>query len=237
MSWVRASAIVSALGVHGAAIAALISFSAHEEALQTAAGQDDLNVVATITMQSEESLGLDAVTLERQEASAAAPPVPETKQEEKREDAIEMEPPPPDETAPPQAPVQAKAEDKPVEKEEAKPAAPSLYASVQQEQRALSRDLEARRSEAFSLYNAEIYKAIATHTLRPKKVLKGRVGVELTLSPAGKLLAHRVVKSSGIHLLDQTAMANLERVPYPAPPAGLVREPYTVTFSFDYSVK
>jgi TonB family protein len=237
MSWVRASAILSALGVHGAAVAALINFGAQEEALQTATGRDDLSVVAIVTMQSEESLGLDAVTLERQEASAAAPPVPETKQEEKREDAIEMDPPPPDETAPPQAPVQAKAEEKPAEKQEAQPAAPSLSAAAQQEQRALSRDLEARRSEAFSLYNAEIYKAIATHTLRPRKVLKGRVGVELTLSPAGKLLSRRVVKSSGVHLLDETAMANLEHVPYPPPPAGLVREPYTVTFSFDYSVK
>ena len=66
---------------------------------------------------------------------------------------------------------------------------------------------------------------------------EGRVGVELTLSPDGKLLARRVVKSSGVHLLDETAMANLERVPFPPPPDGLVKEPYTVTFSFDYSIK
>jgi len=237
MSWVRASAILAALGLHAAAVVALMSFGAHEDALQTGAGQDDLSVVASVMMQSEESLGLDALTLERQDASAAAPPVPETKQEAKREDAIEMEPPPPDETAPPQAPIQAKTVENPVEKQEAQPAAPSLSASAQQEQRAISRDLEARRSQAFSLYNAEIYRAIATHALRPKEVLKGRVGVELTLSPAGKLLARRVVKSSGVHLLDETAMANLENVPFPTPPDGLVREPYTVTFSFDYSVK
>jgi periplasmic protein TonB len=237
MNWVRVSAILVALGVHAAAIVALMSFGAREDGLETGAGLDDLKVVATVTMQSEENLGLDALTQERQDASAAAPPVPETKQEVKREDAIEMDPPPPDESAPPQAPVQAKSDDKPVEKQEAQPTAPSLSASAQQEQRAISRDLEARRSQAFSLYNAEIYKAIATHALRPKEVLKGRVGVELTLSPAGKLLNRRVVKSSGIHLLDETAMANLENVPFPTPPDGLVREPYTVTFSFDYSVK
>lgn len=237
MSWVRGSAILAALGVHAAAVLALMTFAAQEDALQAGAGQDELSVVATVSMQSEESLGLNALTLERQDASAAAQPVPETKQEVKREDAIEMDPPPPDETAPAQAPVQAKAEDKPVEKQETQPTAPSLSASAQQEQRALSRDLEARRSQAFSLYNAEIYRAIASHTLRPKEVLKGQVGVELTLSPAGKLLNRRVVKSSGIHLLDDTAMANLEDVPFPTPPAGLVKEPYTVTFSFDYSVK
>ena len=48
--------------------------------------------------------------------------------------------------------------------------------------------------------------------------MKGRVGVELTLSPGGKLITRRVVKSSGVHLLDETAMANLERVPFPTPP-------------------
>ena len=238
MSWVRTGAIIAALGVHAAALGALADFGAREEALQTGAGRDDLSVVATVTMQSEDSLGLDAATVERQEASAAANPAPEMKpQEAKREDAIEMDPPPPEESAPPQAPIQAKPVENPVEKQEVQPTSPSLAAMAQQEQRAMARDLEARRNQAFSLYNAEIYKAIVSHAIRPKEVMKGRVGVELTLSPGGKLLTRRVVKSSGVHLLDETAMANLERVPFPSPPAGLVKEPYTVTFSFDYSVK
>ncbi len=238
MSWVRAGAILGALGVHAAAAVALMSFGAKDDALQSAAGRDDLSVVATVTMQNEETIGLDAVTAERQDASAAANPVPEVKQQEvKRDDAIEMDPPPPEESAPPQAPIQPKPVEKQPEKQEAQPTAPSVQATAQQERHAMSRELEARRSQLFSLYNAEIYRAVMTHTVRPKKVLEGRVGVELTLSPGGKLLAHRVVKSSGVHLLDQTAMANLENVPFPPPPDGLVKEPYTVTFSFDYSVK
>jgi periplasmic protein TonB len=238
MNWVRAGAIVAALGVHAAALALLVDFGARDEALQTGAGRDDLSVVATVTMQSEDSIGLDAVTAERQEASAAANAVPEIKQQEaKREDAIEMDPPPPEESAPPQAPIQAKPVEKPVEKQEQQPSNPSLAAAAQEEQRAISRELEARRNQAFSLYNAEIYRAIVSHAIRPKEVKMGRVGVELTLSPGGKLITRRVVKSSGVHLLDETAIANLERVPFPPPPAGLVKEPYTVTFSFDYSVK
>ncbi len=241
MSWVRAGAILAAFGVHAAAAAALVTFGASEpDALQSGTGKDDLSIVATVTLQSEESIGLDAVTAERQDASAAAKPVPqpEIKQEEaKKEDAIEMEPPPPEEQAPPQVPIQEKPVEKPVEKHEVQPAAPSVASAAQEEQHAMSRDLEARRNQLFSLYNAEIYRAVMTHALRPDKVLEGRVGVELTLSPTGKLLAHRVVKSSGFHLLDRTAMANLERVPFPTPPDGLIKEPYTVTFSFDYSVK
>jgi TonB family protein len=139
--------------------------------------------------------------------------------------------------APPQAPVQVKTEEKQEEQQVAAPAPASIPAPAQEEQHAMSRNLEARRSQLFSLYNEAIYRAIASHALRPKEVRRGSVGVELTLSPAGKLLARRVVKSSGLSLLDETAMSNLEAVPYPPPPEGLVNQPYTVTFSFDYSVK
>ncbi len=241
MSWVRAGAILAALGVHAAAAAALVTFGANEpDALQSGAGKNDLSIVATVTLQTEESIGIDTATAEQQDASAAAKPVlqPEIKQEEaKKEDAIETEPPPPEEQVPPQAPIQEKPVEKQVEKHEVQPSAPAIPAAAQEEQHAMSRDLEARRNQLFSLYNAEIYRAIMTHALRPAKVLEGHVGVELTLSPNGKLLAHRVVKSSGLNLLDKTAMANLERVPFPPPPNGLIKEPYTVTFSFDYSVK
>lgn len=241
MSWVRAGSIVAALAVHAAGAAALINLNAHEpDALQSGAGKDDLSVIATVTLQSEDSIGLDPVTAERQEAAAASKPAPQPEakqQEEKKEDAIEMEPPPPAESAPPQAPIQKRPVEKQAEKQEAQPSAPSIPTAAQEERHAMSRIVEARRSQLFSLYNAEIYRAVMTHALRPRKVLQGSVGVELTLSPNGKLLSHRIVKSSGISLLDQTAMASLESVPFPPPPNNLINGPYTVTFSFDYSVR
>ena len=204
MSWIRVSAIFAALAVHAGAAAALAGFATREATLETGAGRDDLSAVATVTMQTEESIGLDAVTAERQDASAAAKPVPESRQQEaKRDDAIEMDLPPPEANTPPQAPIQPKPDQKQAEKQEA--TTPSIQAAAQREQRAMSRELEARRSQLFSLYSAEIYRAIVTHVLRPKEVVKGQVGVELTLSPDGKLLSRRVIKSSGVDLLDQTA--------------------------------
>ncbi len=238
MSWVRAGSILAALGVHAAALAALVSVGARDCALGKRGGQ----------RRSERRGRRDDAKRGEHWArrdKCGAPGgvrggelVPETKQQEaKREDAIEMDPPPPVESAPPQAPIQPKPDEKQEEKQEVQPTAPSVQAAAQQEQHAMSRELEARRNRLFSLYNAEIYRAIVTHAVRPKEVHKGQVGVELTLSPDGKLLTHRIVKSSGVHLLDQTAMANLESVPFPSPPDGLVKEPYTVTFSFDYSIK
>ncbi len=237
MSWVRAGAILAALGVHAAAVA-LVGFGAHDNALESGAGIDDMSVVATVTLQTEESIGLDAVTAEHQDASAASKSAPEIKQQEaKREDAIEMDPPPPEVSAPPQAPIQAKPVEKPEEKQEAQPSAPSLPADAQEEQHAMSREMEARRNWLLSRYNDAIYRAVTLHQVQPKKLIEGRVVVELTLSPDGKLLDHRVLKSSGVRLLDETAMAHLERAPFPPPPAGLFKEPYTVTFPIDYTIK
>ncbi|MGO8777859.1 MAG: energy transducer TonB [Rhodomicrobium sp.] len=241
MSWVRAGAILAAFGVHAAAAAALLSFGANApEALQSGAGKDDLSIVATVTMQSEESIGLDAVTAEHQDASAAAKPAPqpEVKQEAKKEDAIEMQPPPPEESAPPQAPIQEKPVEKQVEKQEARPAAPSVASAAQEEQHAMNRDLEARRSQLFSLYNAEIYRAIMTHALRPARRQEGRVIVELTLAPSGALLDHRILKSSGSDLLDRTALASLERAaPFPPAPGEVSKGPYRLSIPFEYALK
>jgi len=237
MNWGRAGAFLTSMGAHAAVVAVLALVIARQpEALQSEAGKDDLSVVATVTMQTEESVGFNAANTERQLASEASQ-AQNQRQEEKVENAIEVDRPPPVAEAPPQAPVQLKTEEKPEEKQVAEPAPASVPAPAQEEQHAMSRSLEARRTQLFSLYNDAIYRAIASHTMRPKEVRRGSVGVELTLSPAGKLLARRVVKSSGVGLLDETAISNLEAVPYPPPPAGLLNQPYIVTFSFDYSVK
>jgi protein TonB len=225
MNWIRLCAILAALVLHSGLVGALAYFGGGWQvstALQSSSGQDDLNVVATVTLQTEDT-GYDAVSAQRQEASPAAPPPPEVKPEEpKKEEVVETGPPPPE---------------KEPEKKETPPETPSVPVVPQEEQHALNRDLVARRSRLQSLYDAAIYKAVTTHVLRPKKVLKGIVMVELTLSPTGKLLSSRVVESSGSELLDRTALANLERVPFPPSPDGLPKEPHKVKLPFDYSVK
>jgi periplasmic protein TonB len=242
MSWVRTGAIAAAIAVHAAAAAAFVTFGANEpDALQSGAGKDDLSIVATVTLQSEESIGLDAVNQEHQDASVAAKPAPqpEVKQEEaKKEDAIEMEPTPPEETVQPQPPIQEKPPEKEAVKPEAQPVAPSVSAAALEEQHAMSRELEARRSQLLSLYNGKIYKALMEHAIRPRRVQQGRVLLELTLAPSGALLSHRVLQSSGSDLLDRTAMASLERAaPFPPAPPELSTGPYTLSIPFEYAVK
>jgi protein TonB len=203
-------------------------------------------------MTNDDSIGLDAASTERQEASAGGEATPIEKKEEeekpdppreveetKKEEAIQAVAPPPEETAP-AAVIQEKPPEKAAEVPETKvqPSNPAPAVDAQEEQRAASRDLEARRNQVLSLYNSKIYQVLMRHAVRPRSPQKGRVVIELTISPTGDLLSHRIVESSGSDTLDRTAMLSLERAaPFPAAPAELGRAPHTVRVPFEYAVK
>ena len=228
MSWIRIAAVAAALTVHIGAIASVMTHGTEIVALQSGSGQDNLSVIAAVTIQPDDSTGLDAENKERTNESAAISASAREPEPLRPESAAGTKQEPRDESVVPRSPIE------PVAIRD-RPAAPSPAAAPEEERHATGRTLEARRNSLFSLYNAAIYKAIATHAIRPEATRKGQVGVELTLSPAGKLLMHRVVKSSGFHVLDQTAIASLSRVPFPSAPVGLLNKPYTVTLSFDYA--
>ena len=236
MSWVRFGSAGAALGVHIAAVGLFILSAAHEpdlSALQSGSGDDDLTIVATITMQSEESLGLDAASVQRQEASLGGQAAPQLQEEVKKEETVEL---PPEES---QEPVPLVEEKKPEKKiVEPKPSTPAPASETQEEQRASTRAFEARRNEVLSIYNSRVYQALMKNALRPKSMEKGRVVLELTLSPSGELLDHHVVASSGSSTLDKTAMTSLERAaPFPPVPPEVSKQSHTLRVPFEYAVK
>ena len=237
MNWVRFGSAGAALGVHIAALGLFVFSAAHEpdlSALQSGNGDDDLTIVATVSMQSEESLGLDAASVQRQEASVGGQAAPQVQEEvKKEEEKVEL---PPEET---QEPVPLVEEKKPEKKiVEPKPSTPAPASEAQEEQRAATRAFEARRNEVLSLYNSRVYQALMKNALRPKTMEKGRVVLELTLAPSGELLGHHVVQSSGSETLDRTAMTSLERAaPFPPVPPEVSKEPHTLRVPFEYAVK
>lgn len=236
MNWIRIGCAVAALGVH-AAVAGVFVVSALREpnadALQSGRGDDDLSVVASVSLQSEDSLGLDEANTPRADASAGAKPSPEVKEEVKKdEEKIELPP----EKSPEPTPF---TEDKPEKKEqEQQPSTPAPVSDAQDELRAASREFEARQHAVLSLYNSQVYRALMKSALRPQAGQKGRVVLELTLAPSGELLDHRVVISSGVAELDRIAMTSLERAaPFPPIPAEAGREAHTLRVPFEYAVK
>ncbi len=237
MNWVRIGAASGAIGLHLGFVTLFVLLSMHEPdlaALQSAGGNDDLTVVATITVQSEESLGLDAASVQRQEASAGGQAAPKVQEEvKKEEDKVELRPEVSEE------PVPFVEEKKPEKKVvEQKSSTPAPVSDAQDEQRAASRAFEARRAEVLSIYNSRVYQALMKNALRPRTAQNGRVVLELTLGPSGELLDHRVVQSSGSPTLDGTAMTSLERAaPFPPVPPEAGKESHTLRVPFEYAVK
>lgn len=237
MNWVRLGSASASLGVHVAALGLFVASAMHEpdlSALQSGSGNDDLTIVATITMQSEESLGLDATSVQQQEASLGGQAAPQVQEEvKKEEEKVELPP----EKSP--EPVPSVEEMKPEKKiVEVNPSAPAPSSEAQEEQRAATRAFDARRNEVLSLYNSRVYQALMKNALRPKTMQKGRVVLELTLAPSGELLEHHVVVSSGSPTLDRTAMTSLERAaPFPPVPAEVSEQAHTLRVPFEYAVK
>ena len=237
MNWIRTGAAAAALGMHIGTVglfAATSLSNVNSTALQSGSGEDDLTVAATITMASEESLGLDAASTPRQEASAGGQPAPQVKEEvKKEEEKIEL---PPEELPEPQPLIEEKKPEKKIV--DAKPSTPSPASEAQDEQRAASRAFEARRSRVLSLYHNTIYQVLMRNALRPAIMARGRVVLELTLAPSGELLAHRVLESSGSETLDRSAMTSLERAaPFPPIPPELSHGAHTVRVPFEYAAK
>lgn len=236
MNWVRLGAAGAAVGAHLALLGVFVLWGLgglDNAQLQSGSGEDDLAVIATIAMEPEERLGLDAVSANRQMASPSGQASPKPKEEvKKEEEKVEL---PPEKTHEPVPLIEEKNPQKIVE---VKPSTPSLPSQAQEERRAASRTFEARRSQTISLYNNTIYQALMRKALRPKIVARGRVVVELTLSSSGELLAHRVVESSGSEALDRTAMTSLERAaPFPPIPPELGKDTHTLRVPFQYAVK
>jgi TonB family protein len=228
MSFVRVTAVAAAFTVHIGAIAGFITFAPGNEALESGSGQDKLSVIASVTIEPDDGEGLDSLNQEQRTAPAGHPAPASSKQPAKRADTSGIGQQVREDSVVGPSPGETGTSRE-------SPTIPSLATAPEEERHAASRRLEARRNELFSLYNAAIYKAIAMHAIRPEAIKNGQVGVELTLSPAGKLLKRRVVKSSGVPVLDDTAIASLSRVPFPAAPEGLLNRPYTVALSFDYA--
>jgi protein TonB len=237
MNWIRLGSASAAAGVHIAVLGLFFASAMYQPdlaALQSGNGGDDLTVVATVTMQSEESLGLDAANVHHQEASVGGQAAPQVQEEVKKEEE-KVELPPEKSPEPPPLVEEEKPEKKIVE---VKPTIPAPSSEAQEEQRAATRALEARRTEVRSLYNSRIYMALMKNALHPKTAQKGRVVLELTLAPSGELLDHHVVESSGSPALDKTAMTSLERAaPYPPVPPELNKEAHTLRVPFEYAPK
>jgi protein TonB len=74
--------------------------------------------------------------------------------------------------------------------------------------------------------------------VNPRTTLIGTAVVRLTVDANGGLISHQIVKSSGSKVLDDAAMASIERAsPFPPIPADLNQKNIQVSVPFKFSVR
>jgi protein TonB len=239
--WVVCAAVV--LGLHAGAAAAVAFWHDPVEGGDTdAAIVVDLAPLAAAPNETQDDI---APGPQQQQSEAPPPDAPPPKPEEKVE--AKIEPPPPEVTPevvlPPEEPVRPPEPPTPVER----PPAPVTTAPQRQPRTAALATAPviapptAVQADIRS-WHAQIVAMIERHKGYPEDARargeKGIVQLAFTIDREGRLLASRIVRSSGSASLDQETMATVRRAqPFPAPPAEFPGAKFDFTVPIRFNIR
>jgi len=245
------------LGIHGAFAVAMFMPVAGGAAFEEGAGEDIMLVEQGIAIEGFAKLGEDVMSVEAVEAppmmTAAAQPLEqiETIEEQKElpvEDVQEVKPVEDtvltSEAGPENALIEPVQEEiKEPEPEVKEQPLPQQVATVMQETVIAMRESSGQEKKGGSATAHRAYLGkLRTHLERtkvnPRTQLIGTAVVRLTVKSDGELLANRIVKSSGSKVLDNAALASIEKAaPFPAIPTDVGRDTIEVSVPFKFSVR
>lgn len=91
---------------------------------------------------------------------------------------------------------------------------------------------------AMSAYRGKLFSQITRKKVNPRSRVAGTVVVRFTVSPEGELISREIASSSGSKVLDDAAVASIERAaPFPAMPNDAADGPLVVSVPFKFSVR
>lgn len=216
MQVLRPIAVLASIAVHAALATAFITSEPALTAFDDGSGGDAFSNEMTIQLDGSAMLGgaeevVEAVDIAPVQQMTAADPV-ETKEPELKDLITSSE-------ATTEAPVEI-VEAKPIEEEKPQPVtmqevAPMVAAEQQNVGSKLSGgDVTARRA-----YMGEIAKKLHRNKINPRSTQSGTVLLGFTVDQRGEILSRTVLQSSGSKLLDDAALASLDRsAPFPPLP-------------------
>lgn len=224
--------------LHGAVVGILL-ITPGGAALEEGEGEDTFIVEQGIAIEGVARSGEAEVAVEAVEAPPpvlqSAPPKEEVKPiEEDVQHVIGSE----------SGPEQEKVtlEPKPEEIREVRPE--QQIAAVQQteiaveEQKAAGARQTGGSTTAISAYRGRLYSHITKNKVNPRSRVAGTVVVRFTVSPQGELISREIATSSGSKLLDDAAVASIDRAaPFPAMPSEAAEGPLVVSVPFKFSVR
>jgi protein TonB len=231
MQLLRPIAVLLSLAAHAAIGLAFITSEPAMTAYDEGEGLDAFTTELTVSIEGSSMLGgseeiIEAIDIAPVQEAVKAEPV-ETKEPELKDIITSSE-------APTEAPMEIEAkpieEEKPVEMT-AVEVAPTVAAEQQNVGSKLSGgDITARRA-----YMGEIAKKLHRNKVNPRSLQTGTVLLRFTVDHQGEILSRSVVQSSGSKVLDDAALASLERAaPFPPLPHSVASGPLELQVPFRF---
>lgn len=236
MSLLRASTWVVSAALHGAVLVGFAAVSGNA-AYEAGDGDDLMRVEQGIALEGFMKFGEAEETIEAVEAppvqqAVEAPPIEELKPEELT-NVISSEAAPPEEAVavrdePPPPPLDRPQQElKPVEEQLQQVAAIAQSSSAQAQS---GGDANQR-----SAYLGKLRTHIEKHKINPHSRIAGTVVLQFTVDADGRLVESRITASSGSKLLDDAALAAIERAaPFPPFPTGIDGREMAVSLPFRF---
>ena len=233
MQILRPTSWLLSVGLHVGMLVAMIGVSAGGAALDAGSGSDQFVVEQGVALEGATKFGeaeekIETVDVPPVQPTADPRPVEEVKPDltnvitstdAKVEDQVVAEEPKPIEE---QKPVAVQAEKQ----------APQVAALEEKSSGAEQRggDTTARR-----VYLGALSKTLERHKVNPRSRQSGTVLVRFTVGASGEILSRAVQTSSGSKVLDDAAMAALDRAsPFPPIPSNLAPGPIEVQVPFNF---
>lgn len=89
-----------------------------------------------------------------------------------------------------------------------------------------------------SAYRGKLFSHISKKKVNPRSRYAGTAIVRFRVGPGGELLSREIASSSGSKMLDDAAVASIDRAaPFPAMPKDAGSEPLVVSVPFKFSVR
>jgi protein TonB len=233
----RALTSILSLALHGAFVA-LFFVTPGGAALDSGSGDDMFIVEQGIAIEGFAQLGDAEVTTEEVEApteiSEARPPLEEVKPvEEDVQHVIGSE----------SGPEQKKIVKEP-EPEKVEEPHPQQVATLEQtevaveEQKASGAKKTGGDTTAASEYRGKLYQHLEKKKVNPRSREAGTVVVRFTVDSSGQVVSREVTESSGSKMLDDAAVASIDKAaPFPPMPGDIASAPMVVSVPFKFSVR
>jgi periplasmic protein TonB len=208
------------------------------DAFDVGTGNDQFVVEQGIAIEGIAKLGDDLQTIEMADVTPVAqevpPPVNEVKPvdelrdtitsaESKIEDNIVKTEDPPPPVTPPPTPQVVQAQEQPQQ------------VAIAMEQSSGEAKKGAADPAIFKQYLGKLSEFVQKAKINPRSKLTGTVWVKFKVSPEGELLSREITSSSGSKVLDEAAVAALDRAaPFPPMPQEVANGPVDVSVPFKF---